>query len=346
MCFFRRSSFVPFSIPLLIGCLFVALALFLNAQQSVNQLPDCVIDATTSKQTESPANNQANDGNKAKVCWTKRPFFALCMDTADEKKRNVEEEAEMLKELGFDGVAHVGLDQLENRLASCEKYHLKLFQLYFFVDLNAEKPFDDRLADFLPLLEKQQTQLALLITGGKPSDSTRDDRAVEVIQKILSLCKPHSISVLLYPHVNNWLESVEDCVRIARRFNQQGENQQGENQRHADQQIGVMFNLCHWIAIDGDENLAQVLDLARPHLQAVTINGTDTHQMIVDKTGNWLQPLGSGQFPVGTVVRELDRIGFSGPVGLQCYGIPGDTQLHLQQSLKVWKKETEDREQK
>ena len=35
------------------------------------------------------------------------PFFALCMDTHDEKKRSIEEQNEMLRGLGFDGVAHL-----------------------------------------------------------------------------------------------------------------------------------------------------------------------------------------------------------------------------------------------
>ena len=48
----------------------------------------------------------------------KREFFALCMDTHDEKHRSIEEQNKMLAEIGFDGVAHLWLDKLEERVAS------------------------------------------------------------------------------------------------------------------------------------------------------------------------------------------------------------------------------------
>ena len=251
------------------------------------------------------------------------PFFALCMDTHDEKKRSIEEQNEMLRDLGFDGVAHLWLDGLYERTASAKKTGLAVVQVYLQVDLAAEQPFDARLRDILPCVKGQGTQLALLIYGGKPSDASLDDRAVKIIQKIVDIADPLGVRVVLYPHRDAWNEKVSDCVRIAKRF--------------TDKKVGVMFNLCHWAAIDKSENLESVLRSAMPYLASITINGTDTPEEIQTQEGNWLQPLDAGSFDITVLFKILDDLGYSEPVGLQCYGIPGDARIHLERSLKKWK---------
>ena len=39
-------------------------------------------------------------------------FFAFCIDTHDTKKRTLEQQAAMLKELGYDGVGHFWLNNI------------------------------------------------------------------------------------------------------------------------------------------------------------------------------------------------------------------------------------------
>ena len=259
----------------------------------------------------------------AETTQQKSPFFALCMDTHDEKKRSIEEQNEMLRDLGFDGVAHLWLDGLTERVASAKKTGLKIFQIYIQIDLSAEQPFDGQLAEKLSSVKGQDAQLALLINGAKPSDAAFDDKVTEVVQNILDIAEPLGVNVVLYPHVNSWNEKVADCVRIARRF--------------PDKKVGVMFNLCHWAAVDKSENLESVLRSAFPYLSAITINGTDMPEEIQAKTGNWLQPLDAGSFDQKKLFKILDELGYCGPVGLQCYGIPGDARIHLERSMKKWK---------
>ena len=269
------------------------------------------------------AQRSPEEGSQEKAAQRQSPFFALCMDTHDEKKRSIDEQNVMLRDLGFDGVAHLWLDGLQERVASAKKYDLKVFQVYFRVDLAAESPFDGRLTEFLPSVKDQETQLALLIYGGKPSDASLDDRAVGIIQQIVDIAAPLGVKVVLYPHVDAWNETVSDNIRIAQRF--------------PDNKVGIMFNLCHWAAIDKSENLESVLRSAMPYLMAITINGTDTPEEIQAKRGNWLQPLDAGSFDQARLFTILDDLGYRGPVGLQCYGIPGDARIHLERSMKQWK---------
>ena len=255
----------------------------------------------------------------------KREFFALCMDTHDEKRRSIEEQNVMLEELGFDGVAHLWLDKLEERVTSARKVNLRVSQVYFQINLSQNPPFDPAsLKAALPCLKGENTQLALLIYGGSPSDESLDDKAVGLIREIVEIAEPNGVKVVLYPHVSAWNEKVADCVRIAKRF--------------PEKQVGAMFNLCHWSAVDKSENLRQTLEQAMPYLACITINGTDTPEEIQSRPGRsgWLQPLDVGTFDQKALLTLLDELGYTGPVGLQCYGIPGDARIHLERSIKKW----------
>ena len=55
----------------------------------------------------------------------------------------------------------------------------------------------------------------------------------------------------------------------------------------------------------------------------VSINGAD-------HTGGWdrlIQPLDRGEFDVYGFLKTLRDLGYTGPIGLQCYMVPGDLAL-------------------
>jgi len=254
----------------------------------------------------------------------RHPFFAFCMDTHDSAQRTLEQQAALLKELGFDGAGHLWLDHLDERLATLDAAGLKLFQVYLRVDIGAQDtPYDARLDSSLPILAGRDVMLALLMTGAPPSDPAGDERGVALIREIADKARPFGVRVVLYPHANDWLERVEDCVRLARKAERPN--------------VGVMFNLCHWLKVDDEENLERVASEAAPFLYAVSIHGADRASEIHAGTGNWIQPLDSGSFDVRRFLSVLEKHGFDGPVGLQCYGIPGDAREHLTRSMGAWR---------
>ena len=255
------------------------------------------------------------------------PFFALCFDIRDAKQRGLAEQAEMLDELGYDGAGHVGLDGLPERLKTLDAKGLKLFQLYLHVSIDpARQPCDPGLNDALPLLAKRETMLVLLVGGGKPSDTTGDERAVEIIRQIADLAKPHGLRVTLYPHADNWLERVEDAVRVAKKVQRKN--------------VGVMFNLCHWLKVDDAKNLRPLLKSTGTYLFAVSINGADAEAGHDAGWDRLIQPLDCGTFDVAVLLRRLKELGYNGPIGLQCYGISGDARDHLKRSIRAWRRLT------
>jgi sugar phosphate isomerase/epimerase len=253
------------------------------------------------------------------------PFFAFCIDTHDAQKRSLPEQAQLLKELGYDGVGHLWLDNVPERLKTLDAVGLKLFQIYIRVDLapQASQPYDGRLKEVLPLLKGRQTMLAALVGGGKPSDQAQDPRAVELLRQVADLAQEHGVKVALYPHSGDWLERVEDALRVTRKVNRPN--------------VGVMFNLCHWLKVDEEQNLATLLRAAKPHLLAVSINGCDSGADIRAGKGRWIVPLDTGQFDLLGLLKTLREIGYTGPIGLQCYGIPGDAREHLNRSMAAWR---------
>jgi sugar phosphate isomerase/epimerase len=261
----------------------------------------------------------ANAGEPAR-----NPFFAFCIDTHDAKHRTLEQQAHMLKELGYDGVGHLWLDNVAERLRTLDEAGLKLYQITIVVDITPGKPaYDPRLKDVLPLLTGRHVQFDLLINGGKPSDASLDPRGVKILRQMSDLARDSGSQLLLYPHVGCWIERIEDAVRVAEKVDRPN--------------VGVMFNLCHWLRVDPGRNYKPLLRQAMPRLWAVSINGADAF----DPQPGWahyLQPLDRGSFDVGGLLRTLKELGYRGPIGLQCFGIGGDAREHLARSMAAWRK--------
>lgn len=259
-------------------------------------------------------------------------FFAFCMDTHDSQKRSLEEQAALLDELGYDGAGHLWLDDLEERIGTLDSHGLTLFQVYFRVNIapDATPAYDPRLSAAMALLKGRDVMLALLMTGGAPSDTAGDIRAVELVRELADRAAESGVRIALYPHSGDWLERVEDALRIVRKVERPN--------------VGVMFNLCHWLKVDDEENLKPLLTSAMPHLFAVSIHGADRATEIRAGTGDWIQPLDSGTFDLGAFLSTLDELGYRGPIGLQCYGIGGDARDHLTRSMAAWRRIMDKRE--
>ena len=250
-------------------------------------------------------------------------FFAFCIDTHDAKKRNLEQQAAMLKELGYDGVGHLWLNDIPERLKTLDAAGLKLFQITMTVDITPGKQaYDPKFKEIMPLLKGRGVQFVLLMNGLKPSDPAGDERAVEIIREMAAVARDPGAQILLYPHSYMWMERIEDAVRVADKVDRPN--------------VGVMFNLCHWLRVNKERNYKPVLAQAMPRLWAVSISGADEFD---EKPGwsHYIQPLGRGSFDMLALLMPLRQLGYTGPIGLQCYGIPGDVRDNLAESIKAWR---------
>lgn len=252
------------------------------------------------------------------------PFFPFCIDWHDSLKRNFTEQAVMLQQLGYVGVGHIWLDGVAERLASLDKAGLKLFQITMVVDVSPGKQaFDPKFKDVLALVNGRHVQFDLIFNGMPASDVSVDAHAVEILNQMSDLAKDTDAQLLLYPHQASWIERIEDAVRVADKVNRPN--------------VGVMFNLCHWLRVDSRRDYKPILEKAMPRLWAISISGAD----VQDPAPGWdhyIQPLDSGSFEMGPFLKTLRQLGYKGPIGLQCFGIGGDTMEHLERSQGAWRR--------
>jgi sugar phosphate isomerase/epimerase len=252
------------------------------------------------------------------------PFFPYCIDWHDAKKRSYQEQAEMLKSLGYDGVGHIWLDGVAERLRTLDAAGLKLYQITVLVNVAPDRqPYDRRFKEVLTLVKGRNMQFPLLLKGMKPSDPTVDPRAVSVLREMSDLARDSGAQLLLYPHQDCWIERIEDAIRVADKVDRPN--------------VGVMFTLSHWLRVDKQRDYRPLLKQAMPRLWAISINGADQFD---EKPGwgRYVQPLDRGSFDVGGLLKTLKDLGYKGPMALQCYGIGGDAREHLARSMIAWQK--------
>jgi sugar phosphate isomerase/epimerase len=261
-------------------------------------------------------------------------FFA--MDTAMVKKLGTpleRSDIERLAALGYRGVAPIASDRAAwERLVGkliplLDEYKLKLYAVYSSARVDrGTMAIDPGIHQNLAALKGRGTIIWLPVTSNdfKPSDPDGDSMAVAAVREVADAAAKYGLSVSLYPHFGNLVQRVEDAVRIA-----------GKTGR---ENVGVTFNLCHWLRTDGPDSMDRVLKLAMPRLSLVTINGADRNGK---DWGELIQPLDRGDFNIGGLLAELKRLGYGGPIGLQGYDVANhlgiDPSENLRRSMAAWR---------
>lgn len=255
---------------------------------------------------------------------TPAPLFALTNCVRCEKYASPDAHARVLKELGYAGIAPSGTVGVPDMLRAVDKHGIELTALYVRADLNPEKgKYDAALPQVIRSLKDRDTFIWLYILRGKfaPSSDEADPEAVALVREIAAMCEESGIRVALYPHAGFYVQRVEDAVRVARKVDRPN--------------VGVTFNLCHWLKVDEPASMRRLMELALPHLFLVTINGADGDGQTWDRL---IQPLDSGSFDVYGFLKTLKQLGYDGPIGTQCYGVPGDKYENLKRSIDAWRK--------
>jgi len=251
------------------------------------------------------------------------PFFAFDNGTG----RGVllpEEQAKMLDELGYDGIGYTGTAGIPKMLAALDRHGLKMFSTYVGVNVDdPEKPYDPGLPAAIEQLEWRPTALWLTLRGGKPSSDERDEQAVKILRELADMAAESGIRVVLYPHVGFYVAKTEDALRLAEKADRPN--------------VGVAFNLCHFLKLDDAKNIEPLLKRAMPRLFLVSINGADAGDTRAMGWDRLIQTLDRGSFDVYEVLVTLRRLGYTGPIGLQCYNVKGDRRENLERSIGAWR---------
>jgi sugar phosphate isomerase/epimerase len=252
-------------------------------------------------------------------------LYGFCMETHDAKKRALPDQAALLRKLGFDGVGYpLWLDDsLEKNLAVLDEARLPVFLMYTSVNVAPGKPaYDERLEQVIPKLRGRPVTISVLLHGLPPSDPRGMKPAVQSLRRLGDLADEAGLRISIYHHTGDWTESLPFAIEVVDRVNHP--------------QVGANFNLCHWLKIEGDRDYQPVLREHAKKIFAVTINGAQ--RGAATWTNCLIQPLDGGDFDNRRLLATLREIGYDGPVGLMCYGIPGDAADHLKRSMTAWER--------
>jgi sugar phosphate isomerase/epimerase len=238
----------------------------------------------------------------------------------------------LIKQIGFDGFGDSEKNVLSN-LPLLARERMRLVNVYFVFDLAPDRLLlkEDLRIKLDQLAESGPTALWVAIqhVSGPAgpfasSDVSGDELVLEKLKELNAYARPRNLRIALYPHAQFWLQRVEDAARIARAMD--------------DANVGITFNLCHWLKMEGDRDPAPILRATLPLLYFVTINGADRGETQSMEWNRLIQPLGEGDYDVGAFLTTLETAGYRGPIGLQGFGIPGDPAENLIKSFSAWKR--------
>ena len=232
-----------------------------------------------------------------------------------------EKQIQVLKELGYDSLGSAKPHNLPARVKLHTESGLRISSLYIGGKIGGGKDIfvnNPAIPEVIRQLKGQDTIIELYLQGNR---NNTDAEAVAFVRAVADLAQASGLRVVLYPHAGFYVDTVGDAVRIAKLSGREN--------------VGVMFNLCHFLKVEPKSDLRATLEKAGDLLWRVSICGADTDGK---SWGELIQPLDRGSFDQAGLLRLLREIGYSGDIGLQCYAIRGDPQENLRRSIAAWRK--------
>ena len=234
----------------------------------------------------------------------------------------------LLKERGYGGIMLSLKDDpgrwknLPAYLEAMKEHGTRLTAIHarFYIE---DGTYPQVIKDNLPLLKG--TKVVLIPSVGSRTKMDRKNpeavaMAVNILREMSDDAKKYDLGgIAPYMHIGNWIETIDDNVRIAKAVNRRN--------------VGVMFHLHHWQAVGGREITKLRADLlnAKPYLMIVVIQGTDqnkaTHKI-----------LGEGDYDMVPLVKALREMDYRGPLGTMGYTQKGDIPTKLTRAYIAWEK--------
>ena len=230
-----------------------------------------------------------------------------------------ERQAATLKELGFAGISYNFTTCAD--LAAWQKAFrasgLKIYGLYVHTFPDRTNAYPAELGQAIRMLRGTDTVLWITLREGRDRAANLDEPAVRIVRDLAAQAASNGVRVAIYPHAGFYVGCATDAVRIARQA--------------ACANVGVSINLCHEFIAGRGDRLDETLREAAPLATLVSINGVD----VAGK--RHLLRLDQGDFDVGAYLDRLADAGYVGPIGLQCYSVPGDPVENLRRDLAAWR---------
>ena len=251
------------------------------------------------------------------------PYFALSFGFPE---MEVEERVSFLAEAGFDGIApHVWSDELlsefERALNTREVRTGALNVVGVYFPYNFETESHRRIASrVVELGGYRKIPLWLAIK----SEGATEERVLELVMELSDEAKQLGTTVVLYPHDRHYMLCVEDSLDVIEKADREN--------------LFTSLHLHQELRAGNHERLDEIVARAASRSRLCTISGANLPDAINRGSRDWsdvVQPLSESAFDVEAFYRLLSKHGYSGPIGLQNFGIPGDPKIHHRESLAL-----------
>jgi sugar phosphate isomerase/epimerase len=229
-----------------------------------------------------------------------------------------EQQATTLEELGYEGISYnyTNPEDLAIWQRECGKRGLEIVALYLKTTLDPTDYFDPRFKEAIKLLKGTETVVWMTISKSKDAKDP-DAAAVRNAREIADLAAEHGVRVALYGHFGFHVETGTDSARIVKLANRPN--------------LGATLNLCHEFLSGKGNAIDETIQTMARDCTLVSINGMD----LANK--KYITRLDQGNYDIVTFLEKLQAAGYRGPVGLQCYNVPGDLRDNLAANIATWR---------
>jgi len=223
-------------------------------------------------------------------------------------------QCEMLAELGYDGITvsawggtpYTDLSLLPGVPAA---HGLKVEALYLVLHEGRNDTQLRRIIETVEGVELIELAVQTSINGSAS--------ILRFIESILPIAERRGLRIALYPHLHHVTQTTTQVVQICEYFNHP--------------RLGASFNAYHWYGSQ-EGHLEKRLEAMKPWLMQVVTSGSALSQL------GWggiatMEPVDRGEMDNFAVIAALDRIGYTGSIGVLGWDYGGDIYLKLQRCL-------------
>lgn len=256
--------------------------------------------------------------------WTKS-HGAMTNWFYDYKWKEPETQVRILKECGYESLTlslksePARWAMLPGYLAGMKRHGVKLTGIHVVLTIE-DDTYPAVIKQNLPLLKDSKALLIPSIssrTKRSRTDPAAIERAAKLCREMAADCRKYGLGgVAMYTHVGDWVETVDDALRVAKAAD--------------DPNVGTIFHLHHFQATKS-RDLHGTLRRAMPYLMCVILQGTDA-----DKATH--KVLGEGTFDMVPLVRTLHEMGYQGPLCTMGYTQSGDIPAKLARGRQAWER--------
>lgn len=223
-------------------------------------------------------------------------------------------QCEMLAELGYDGItvsAWGGTPLTDLTLLSGveAKHGLKVEGLYLVLHEGRNDLLLRRIIESVEGMELIELAVQTSVNGNAA--------ILRFIESLLPIAEQRGLRIALYPHLHHVTQTTTQVVEICEHFNHP--------------RLGASFNAYHWYASQ-EGHLQQRLDAMKPWLMQVVTSGSALSQLGWGGVAT-MEPVDRGEMDNFALLAALDRIGYTGSIGVLGWDYGGDIYLKLQRCL-------------